>query len=142
MSKNNIDKRLEARGYGKLEDQSEKLQGAIKRLAKKDMDVIAFDAVNDILDTLRPIYEKENPGIPFDEWIYSKDDDFFKRLEYAGGGKVIQFPIDMTKYRKEAEPKEINISGSFSRDRTIDSLSKAERELVNKLLRLSLGKDK
>ena len=142
MSKNNIDKRLEARGYGKLEDQSEKLQEALKRLAKKDMDVIVFDAVNDILDTVRPIYEKENPGVPFDEWIRSKDEDFFKRLKYEGGGRVIQFPIDMTKYRKEVEPKEINISGSFSRDRTIDSLSKSERELVNKLLRLSLGKDK
>ena len=132
-TKDQTDKRLEAKGDGKVSK-------ILKRLAKKDLDVIAFDTLNDILDTVRPIYEKENPGVPFDEWIKSKDEDFFKRLEYSSGGKVIQFPIDMTKYRREAKPKEINISGSFSRDRTIDSLSKAERELVNKLLRMSLGK--
>ena len=51
-----------------------------------------------------------------------------------------QFPIDLTKY-KDIKPKEINLSGSFSKDRAVDSLNSDERALVNRLLRMSLGKE-
>mgnify|MGYP003635454814 CR=1 FL=1 len=40
-----------------------------------------------------------------------------------------------------SKPKEIDLSGSFSKDRIVDSLSKDEIDLVNRLLRMSLGKE-
>ena len=112
----------------------------LKQLAQKDKEVLEFDALSDVLQTLKTIHEAEAPDVPFRAWLNSKDDDYFKRLEYAGGGKVIQFPVDLTKYR-DIKPKEINLSGSFSKDRTVDSLSSDERALVNRLLRMSLGKE-
>lgn len=112
----------------------------LDKLAKKDVVDLKFDIDADILNTLKSIHLKEAPDMSFDAWLNSKDDGYFKRLEYAGGGKIIQFPIDLTKY-KDIKPKEINLSGSFSKDRTIDSLSSDERALVNRLLRMSLGKE-
>jgi len=140
QTKNNVDKRL---------DPNPKLSKEVKELfakelkeartAKKDVKELKLGALDDVYNTLRSIHEEEAPDVPFRDWLNSKDDDYFKRLEYAGGGKVIQFPVDLTKYR-DIKPKEINLSGSFSKDRTVDSLSSDERALVNRLLRMSLGK--
>jgi len=133
QTKNSIDKIMESKG-----DRS--VAKELDKLAKKDVVDLKFDIDADILNTLKSIHLKEAPDISFDAWLNSKDDDYFKRLEYAGGGKVIQFPIDLTKY-KDIKPKEINLSGSFSKDRTVDSLNSDERALVNRLLRMSLGKE-
>jgi len=142
MTKNNIDKRL---------DPNPKLSKEVKeifkkeleeaRTAKKDVMDLDFDSLTDVLNTLKSIHEEEAPDVPFDRWLNSKDDAYFKRLEYANGGKVIKFPVDYTKYR-EPNYKEINLSGSFSKDKTIESLTKDERDLVNRLLKMSLGKEK
>lgn len=133
QTKNSIDKIMESKG-----DRS--VAKELDTLAKKDIVDLKFDIDADILNTLKSIHLKEAPDMSFDAWLNSKDDDYFKRLEYAGGGKVIQFPIDLTKY-KDIKLKEINLSGSFSKDRTVDSLSSDERALVNRLLRMSLGKE-
>jgi len=133
QTKNSIDKIMESKG-----DRS--VAKELDKLAKKDVVDLKFDIDADILNTLKSIHLKEAPDMSFDAWLNSKDDDYFKRLEYAGGGKVIQFPIDLTKY-KDIKPKEINLSGSFSKDRTVDSLNLDERALVNRLLRMSLGKE-
>ena len=132
QTKNSIDKIMESKG-----DRS--VAKELDKLAKKDVVDLKFDIDADILNTLKSIHLKEAPDMSFDAWLNSKDDDYFKRLSYAGGGKVIQFPLDLTKY-KDIKPKEINLSGSFDKDRTIDSLSSDERALVNRLLRMSLGK--
>ena len=114
----------------------------LEQLAKKDVADLKFDIDTDILNTLKSIHEEEAPDMSFDAWLNSKDDSYFKRLKYAGGGKVIKFPVDMTKYRyMKPQVKEINLGGSFGKDRTIDSLSSDERALVNRLLRMSLGKE-
>ena len=133
QTKNSIDKIMESKG-----DRS--VAKELDKLAKKDVVDLKFDIDADILNTLKSIHLKEAPDMSFDAWLNSKDDDYFKRLEYAGGGKVIQFPIDLTKY-KDIKLKEINLSGSFSKDRAVDSLNSDERALVNRLLRMSLGKE-
>ena len=132
MSKNNIDKRLDPIGDG-----SEAKE--LKRLAEKDSDVLEFDALNDVLDTLKTMHESEAPDVPFRAWMNSKDDDFFKRLKYSGGGRILKFPTDLTKYR-EPKYKKINISAGFGKDKTIASLTEDERNVVERLLRMSLGK--
>lgn len=130
-TKNNIDKRL---------DPNPKLSEEIK-VAKKDVMELDLDALDDVLNTLRSAHEEEAPEVPFDTWFYSKDDDYFKRLKYGGGGKVLKFPTDYTKWR-EPNYKEINLSAGFGKDKTIASLTKDERDLVNRLLKMSLGKEK
>jgi len=136
MSKNNVDKRLDPNPKLSKDNISKEI-----KVAKKDVIELDLDALDDVLNTLKTIHESEAPDVPFDDWFNSKDDDYFKRLEYAGGGKVIKFPTDYTKWR-EPNYKEINISAGFDRDKTVASLTDDERKVVNRLLRLSLGKDK
>ena len=108
----------------------------LKQLAQKDKEVLEFDAMSDVLQTLKTIHEAEAPDVPFRAWLNTKDDDYFKRLKYAGGGKVIQFPVDLTKYR-EPKYKKINISAGFGKDKTVASLTDDERDVVERLLRMS-----
>lgn len=139
QTKNNVDKRL---------DPNPKLSKEVKELfakelkeartAKKDVKELKLGALDDVYNTLRSIHEEEAPDVPFRDWLNSKDDDYFKRLKYAGGGKVIKFPVDLTKYR-EPKYKEINISAGFGKDKTIASLTEDERNVVERLLRMSLG---
>ena len=136
MSKNNVDKRLDPNPKLSKDNISKEI-----KVAKKDVMELDLDALDDVLNTLRTAHEEEAPEVPFDIWFHSKDDDYFKRLKYSGGGKVIKFPMDYTKYR-EPNYKTINISAGFDRDKTVASLTDDERKVVNRLLRLSLGKDK
>tara|TARA_X000001388_G_scaffold77182_2_gene76872 strand:- start:1157 stop:1594 length:438 start_codon:yes stop_codon:yes gene_type:complete len=112
----------------------------LEQLAKKDKEVLEFDAIEDQLQELIFQHKKEAPEISFKKWLDSKPDSFFKRMEFKSGGNVIQFPVDLTKYRTEPKIRKINISGELG-NRTIDSLNKDERDLVNRLLRISLGKE-
>ena len=111
----------------------------LEQLAKKDKEVLEFDAMGEQLQELMLQHQKEAPEISFKKWLDSKPDNYFIRRKFKSGGNVIQFPIDLTKYRTEPKIREINISGDLG-NRTIDSLNKAERDLVNRLLRMSLGK--
>ena len=128
QTKNNIDKRLE----GKSD-----LTAAAK-LA--DLEKQSFDLEQSIIDTIKEDFEKQDKYKNFLDFLKSKDDDYFKRIELKEGGRV----YTLSDYRKSKEPKvkEINLSSLFEHARTIASLTQAERELVNDLLRktLELGK--
>ena len=128
QTKNNIDKRLE----GKSD-----LPAAAK-LA--DLEKQSFDLEQSIIDTIKEDFEKQDKYKNFLDFLKSKDDDYFKRIELKEGGRV----YTLSDYRKSKEPKvkEINLSSLFEHARTIASLSDAEREVVNDLLRKTLGKDK
>jgi len=112
----------------------------LEQLAQKDKEVLEFDAIEDQLQELIFQHKKEAPEISFKKWLDSKPDSYFKRMEFKSGGNVIQFPVDLTKYRTEPNIRKINISGEIG-NKTIDSLTKDERDLVNRLLRISLGKE-
>ena len=58
----------------------------LDKLAKKDVIDLKFDIDEDILNTLKLIHLEEAPDMSFEAWLNSKDDDYFKRFEYAGGG--------------------------------------------------------
>ena len=127
---NNIDKKLEAIGDNK----------DTKRLA--DLEKIEFDVMQNLADTIREDFERETKDKPrsFMDWLKSKDDDYFKRIELKDGGKVLLF----SDYYKSKEPnlKKINLADHFEFGKTVASLTEAEKEVVNNLLRMSLGKDK
>ena len=128
QTKNNIDKRLEGKGT---------LTAAAK-LA--DLEKQSFDLEQNIIDTLKEDFKKQDEYKNFLDFLKSKDDDYFKRIELKEGGRI----YTLSDYRKLKEPKvkEINLSSLFEHARTIASLNDAERQLVNDLLAKTLGKDK
>jgi len=127
---NNIDKKLEAIGNNE----------ETKRLA--DLEKIEFDVMQNLADKIREDFERETKDKPrsFMDWLKSKPTDYFKRIELKEGGKV----IDLRAYSKLKEPKikELDLASYFDFGRTVSSLTDAEKQVVNDLLRMSLGKDK
>jgi len=109
-----------------------------KQLA--DLEKLQFDLERDIIDTIREDFEKQDKYKNFLDFLKSKDDDYFKRIELKEGGKVYV----LSDYMKPKSPrvKEINLASLFDHAKTISSLTDAEREVVNDLLRRSLKGDK
>ena len=126
---NNIDKKLQ--GRENLEETT--------RLA--DLEKEMFDVEQNLADTLKELFEKEKkPGQSLIDWMKSKPTDFFKRIQLGSGGKVINF-ADYAK-GKDADSKirKLDIASHFTSGKTLGSLTEAEKEVVNNLLRMSLGK--
>ena len=89
------------------------------------------------LDTFRSQFFEEESVAQITSFLKSKDDDYFLRIQLAEGGKVIKF----SDYKKP-RIKKLNLSSLFEHAKTIASLTDAEREVVNDLLRRTLGRDK
>ena len=127
---NNIDKKLEAIGNNE----------ETKRLA--DLEKIEFDVMQNLADKIKEDFEKETKDKPrsFMDWLKSKPTEYFKRIELKSGGKV----VDIRSYSKLKEPeiKKINLADYFEFGKTVASLTDAEKEVVNKMLQMSLGKGK
>ena len=127
---NNIDKKLEALGNNE----------ETKRLA--DLEKIEFDVMQNLADKIKEDFERETKDKPrsFMDWLKSKPTEYFKRIELKEGGKV----IDIRSYSKLKEPKikELDLASYFDFGRTVSSLTDAEKEVVNQMLRMSLGKGK
>ena len=113
-----------------IENKKERID--LAELEKQD-----FNVERNIIDVLNEDFGKQDEYNNFLDWLKSKDDDYFKRIELAEGGKVIKF----SDYKKP-KIKKINLSSLFEHAKTIASLTDAEREVVNDLLRRTLGKDK
>ena len=111
------------------------------KLAKDDRDIL-FDVEGEIVDILQENYRKEKkPGQSFLDWLDTKDRGYFLKIPLGlkKGGQV----IFISEYLKQKEPikiKRINLDAAAP-GRTLDSLTEAEREVVNKLLRMTFGKE-
>jgi len=127
---NNIDKKLEAIGNNE----------ETKRLA--DLEKIEFDVMQNLADKIKEDFERETKDKPrsFMDWLKSKPTEYFKRIELKSGGKV----VDIRSYSKLKEPeiKKINLADYFEFGKTVASLTDAEKEVVNQMLQMSLGKGK
>jgi len=127
---NNIDKKLE-------HPQPRTTAGKIA-----DLEKIEFDVMQNLADTIIEDFENERkPGQTITDWLNSKDDDYFIRIELKDAGRVIPFS-DYFKTKEPAKIKQLDLASHFKLGKTISSLSSAEKEVVNKLLQMSLGKDK
>ena len=130
MSKNNISKILEARG-----DNSEK-EGLMKlasETAAEEMGMQEF--MNMKYEEQLREFLKNNPGATEDDYK-----EMIIRLSLKDGGDV----VDLSKYRKMKEPvevKKIDLASLFTPGKTLASLSEKEKDVVNQLLRMTLGKD-
>ena len=128
MKNPNIEKRLEAKG-----DLSEK-----EKLIKLASESASEEKeLSDFMDMKYQMalekYLENNPG--------KTEKDFqleIIRIPMENGGKV----IDFAKYRKSKDPKikEIDLASLFTPGKTLASLTESEREAVNNLLKLTLGK--
>ena len=99
-----------------------------------------FDVFQNLADQIQEDFKNEKkPGETFIDWLKNKPDSYFKRIELKSGGKVILLS-DYLKQKEDIPLKKIDLSSYFSPGRTISSLTDAEREVVNKLLRMSFGK--
>ena len=65
--------------------------------------------------------------------------EYFKRIELGKGGTVISIS-DYLKTKEPIKVKELDLAGMFTPGKTLSSLSSAEREAVNNLLKLTFGK--
>ena len=114
----------------------------IDREQLADLEKNEFDVFQNLADTIKEDFEKEKqPGQSFIDWLQSKPDDYFKRIELKKGGEVLQIS-DYMKQKEAPKIKKLNLADYFEYGKTIGSLTDAEKDVVNKLLRLSLGKDK
>jgi hypothetical protein len=64
--------------------------------------------------------------------------NILKDLSFSSGGVVIKFS-DYAK--KKPKVKEINLADHFKLNQTVADLSDKDVELVNRLLKMSLGKE-
>jgi len=132
MSINSIEKEMPGKG-----DLSEKEQ--LMKLV--DAEKIEFDVMQNLIDTIQEDFEKERqPGESLIDWLKTKPTEYFKRIELSGGGKVISI-TDYLKSKEKPKIKEIDLASMFTPNKTLSSLTEAEREAVNNLLKLTLGKD-
>ena len=117
--KNNIDKKMEARDGISL---------------AKDIQDIEFDVLQNLADTIREDFEKERKeGQTFMDWLNSKPDEYFKRIELSDGGKVVDFL--KRRKSKDLKPKQIDLTSLFTPSKTLASLNEHDREVVNRLLK-------
>ena len=106
-----------------------------------DAEKIEFDVMQNLIDTIQEDFENErSPGESLIDWLKSKDTEYFKRIELKDGGNVY-FISDYLKSKEKPKIKEIDLAGMFTPGKTLSSLTEAEREAVNNLLKLTFGKD-
>ena len=132
----NIEKALSGGG---INETPTRYGANLYRMADKEK--IEFDVMQDLIDTIQQDFEKERrSGESLIDWLKSKPTEYFKRIELAGGGKVISIS-DYLKQKEKPKIKELDLAGMFTPNKTLSSLSEAEREAVNNLLKLTFGKD-
>ena len=125
---------------GNVETKGKELKkDELLKLAKDEAD-LRFDFESGISDQiLRDYYKDRKPGQSITDWLDSKPREYFLNipLQLRDGGKV----ISLSSYLKQKEKpkiKKIDLD-SIAPGKAIVDLSDAEREVVNKLLRMSFN---
>ena len=105
-----------------------------------DAEKIEFDVMQNLIDAIQEDFENERKhGESLIDWLKTKPTEYFKRIELKDGGNVF-FISDYLKSKEKPKIKEIDLAGMFTPGKTLSSLTEAEREAVNNLLKLTLGK--
>ena len=111
----------------------------LMKLAKDEADIL-FDLENDIIEQMKLDYIKEGgKGQSFTDWLKSKPKSYLRNipLQMAGGGKVVLLS-NYLKQKEKPRIKKLNLD-SVSPGKALSELTEAEREVVNKLLKLTSG---
>ena len=111
------------------------------KLAKDQEDLI-FDVESGISSRIvRDFYKERKPGQSITDWLDTKPREYFLNipLELSEGGKVL-FLSDYLKQKQKPKIKRLNLD-SAAPGKSLSELTEAEREVVNKLLKLTFGGD-
>ena len=107
-----------------------------------DKDKLEFDFKSGISERIvRDFYKERKPGQSITDWLDTKPREYFLNnpLELAEGGKVL-FLSDYLKQKQKPKIKRLNLD-SAAPGKSLSELTEAEREVVNKLLKLTFGGD-
>ena len=120
---NQIEKEMPSKGDLTEESYLKKL-GSMKA----DLDKIEFDIQDDLMQTLKEVFEKERkPGQSFSDWFKSKPIDEIKRLSLKNGGTVNETYGDLI----DAYEKGIDVMPGEDLTKYIERIRKSQ--LLNKL---------
>ena len=135
MIKNNIDSIMPGGGKDTPRLDMEKYI----QLAADD-EKIKSNTEDRILEILLDKYHKQRkPGESYDDWLKRTPREELLRLELKDGSNV----VSISDYLKNKEPvkiKKLDLASQFTPGKTLASLTPSERETVNMLLKLTLGK--
>ena len=138
-----IDKRLEGKGSLDEKQYLNKLAAEVSKMEEvnklADSDKYKRDLEQEILQLLDEKFKKERkPGESYLDFIKRQDPEELKRIGLKDGSNV----VDFRKYSKSKEPevKKLDLASQFTPGKTLASLTEAERDAVNMLLKLTLGK--
>jgi len=105
-----------------------------------DDEKIKSDVENEILEILLDKYNNQKePGESFNDWLKRTPREELIRINLKDGSNV----VSISEYLKQKEPvkiKQLDLASQFTPGKTLASLTPSERETVNMLLKLTLGK--
>jgi hypothetical protein len=105
-----------------------------------DDEKIKSDVENKILEILLDKYNNQKePGESFNDWLKRTPREELIRINLKDGSNV----VSISEYLKQKEPvkiKQLDLASQFTPGKTLASLTPSERETVNMLLKLTLGK--
>ena len=107
-----------------------------------DKDKLEFDFKSGVSERIvRDYYKERKPGQSITDWLDTKPREYFLNipLELSEGGKVL-FLSDYLKQKQKPKIKRLNLD-SAAPGKSLSELTEAEREVVNKLLKLTFGGD-
>jgi len=138
-----IDKRLEGKGSLDEKQYLNKLAAEVSKMEEvnklADNEKYKRDLEQEILQLLDEKFKNERkPGESYLDFIKRQDPEELKRIGLKDGSNV----VDFRKYSKSKEPevKKLDLASQFTPGKTLASLTEAERDAVNMLLKLTLGK--
>ena len=106
----------------------------------EDDEKIKSDVENKILEILLDKYNNQKePGESFNDWLKRTPREELIRINLKDGSNV----VSISDYLKQKEPvkiKQLDLASQFTPVKTLASLTPSERETVNMLLKLTLGK--
>ena len=127
---NSIDKPL---------DKAPTVKEALMIAEKDPMQHIELELMNRLEQAFKEAQENGFGG-DFSDWIKSTPVEDLKELaKFKDGGNV----VSLSDYLKQKEPikiKQLDLASQFTPGKTLASLTSSEREKVNMLLKLTLGK--
>ena len=130
QTNNSIDKPL---------DKAPTVKEALMIAEKDPMQHIELELMNALERAFKEAQEQGFGG-NFKDWIKTKDLEELKELaKFKDGGNV----VSLSDYLKQKEPikiKQLDLASQFTPGKTLASLTPSEREKVNMLLKLTLGK--
>ena len=105
-----------------------------------DDEKIKLDVENEIIEILLDKYNNQKePGESFNDWLKRTPKEELVRINLKDGSKV----VSISDYLKQKEPvkiKQLDLASQFTPGKTLASLTPSERETVNMLLKLTLGR--